>query len=286
MAPPRSPRSPNPCTPRPGNAWPVCASPMTGSKPCSRCCASSGCCPAASPTVTYENTSNRSSDVLRGPSAAGREPTTCAGCDTTASSNESRTATATASPPRATVEPCSCPRRITGFCATDSPRSPQNQPAPQDSAPPTAPTKQLSMTYSHGPRSQHEQHSNLTHPQRQTRLKSSSSAVNVAFAPLVRCCQAEHTSRTAKEGFLRDRQDVPARLPHCPPAEAVQRIPRQRRAMIPPHKDTSSPSMCTSPSSSSCGDGDYGRRQQSCNGSGSGTVCLSPSNVPIKTSPP
>ena len=26
--------------------------------------------------------------------------------------------------------------------------------------------------------------------------------------------------------------------------------------------------------------------QQSCNGSGSGTVCLSPSNVPIKTSPP
>ena len=58
--------------------------------------------------------------------------------------------------------------------------------------------------------------------------------MNVAFAPLVRCCQAEHTSRTAKEGFLRDRQDVPARLPHCPPAEAVQRIPRQRRAMIPP----------------------------------------------------
>ena len=26
--------------------------------------------------------------------------------------------------------------------------------------------------------------------------------------------------------------------------------------------------------------------QQSCNGSGSGTVCLSPSNVSIKTSPP
>jgi len=26
--------------------------------------------------------------------------------------------------------------------------------------------------------------------------------------------------------------------------------------------------------------------QQSCNGSGSGTVCLSPGNVPIKTSPP
>ena len=26
--------------------------------------------------------------------------------------------------------------------------------------------------------------------------------------------------------------------------------------------------------------------QQSCNGSGSGTVCLSPSNVPIKSSPP
>jgi hypothetical protein len=26
--------------------------------------------------------------------------------------------------------------------------------------------------------------------------------------------------------------------------------------------------------------------QQSCNGSHSGTVCLSPSNVPIKTSPP
>jgi len=26
--------------------------------------------------------------------------------------------------------------------------------------------------------------------------------------------------------------------------------------------------------------------QQSCNGSGSGTVCLSPSHVPIKTSPP
>jgi len=54
--------------------------------------------------------------------------------------------------------------------------------------------------------------------------------VNVAFAPLVRCCQAEHTSRTAKEGFLRAREDGPARRPHCPPAEAVQ----QRRAMIPP----------------------------------------------------
>ena len=26
--------------------------------------------------------------------------------------------------------------------------------------------------------------------------------------------------------------------------------------------------------------------QQSCNGSGSGTVCLSPGNIPIKTSPP
>ena len=26
--------------------------------------------------------------------------------------------------------------------------------------------------------------------------------------------------------------------------------------------------------------------QQSCNGSGSGTVCLSPGNAPIKTSPP
>ena len=58
--------------------------------------------------------------------------------------------------------------------------------------------------------------------------------MNVAFAPLVRCCQAEHTSRTAKEGFLRDRQDVPAWLPHCHPAEAVQRIPQQRRAMVLP----------------------------------------------------
>jgi len=58
--------------------------------------------------------------------------------------------------------------------------------------------------------------------------------VNVALSPLFRRRQAEHASCTAKEGFLRDRQDVPARLPHCPPAEAVQRIPRQRRAMIPP----------------------------------------------------
>ena len=30
----------------------------------------------------------------------------------------------------------------------------------------------------------------------------------------------------------------------------------------------------------------FARDQQSCNGSGSGTVCLSPSHVPIKTSPP
>ena len=30
----------------------------------------------------------------------------------------------------------------------------------------------------------------------------------------------------------------------------------------------------------------FAAAQQSCNGSGSGTVCLSPSHVPIKTSPP
>ena len=30
----------------------------------------------------------------------------------------------------------------------------------------------------------------------------------------------------------------------------------------------------------------FATEQQSCNGSGSGTVCLSPGNVPIKTSPP
>ncbi len=30
----------------------------------------------------------------------------------------------------------------------------------------------------------------------------------------------------------------------------------------------------------------FAAAQQSCNGSGSGTVCLSPGNVPIKTSPP
>ena len=30
----------------------------------------------------------------------------------------------------------------------------------------------------------------------------------------------------------------------------------------------------------------FAAAQQSCNGSGSGTVCLSPDNVPIKTSPP
>jgi hypothetical protein len=101
--------------------------------------------------------------------------TTCAGCDTTATSNRSRTATATASPPRATVEPCSCPGRITAFSATDAPKSPHTQPAPQDSAPPTARTKQPSTTYSSVPGSPHEQDSNLTHPQRQTRIKSSSS---------------------------------------------------------------------------------------------------------------
>ena len=112
-------------------------------------------------------------DVLRGPSAAGREPTTCAGCDTTASSNGSRTATATASPPRATVEPCSCPGRITGFSATDSPKSPQTNQPRKTPAADRAYEAALDDLLT-GPRSPHEQHSNLTHPQRQTRLKSSS----------------------------------------------------------------------------------------------------------------
>ena len=51
--------------------------------------------------------------------------------------------------------------------------------SPQDSAPPTARTKQPSTTYSSVPGSPHEQDSNLTHPQRQTRLKSSTDTTQV-----------------------------------------------------------------------------------------------------------
>ena len=54
-----------------------------------------------------------------------------------------------------------------------------------------------------------------------SRISSSAAKLNMLRAP-------------PKKGFLRDRQDVPAWLPHCHPAEAVQRIPQQRRAMIPP----------------------------------------------------
>jgi hypothetical protein len=85
--------------------------------------------------------------------------------------------------------------------------------------------------------------------------------VNIAFAPIVRRCQAEDASCTAKEGFLRDRQEIPARFPHRPPTKAVQRIPQQRRAMMPPDQrhlialNVHEPVLVHR-----CGDRDYGRR--------------------------
>jgi hypothetical protein len=48
-------------------------------------------------------------------------------------------------------------------------------------------------------------------------------AVNLAFSPLVQSRQADHRPRTTEEGFGRDGEDVPARLPIRHPAEAVQR---------------------------------------------------------------
>jgi hypothetical protein len=48
-------------------------------------------------------------------------------------------------------------------------------------------------------------------------------AVNVAFSPFVQSRQAEHRAGTTEEGFGRDSEDVPARLPIRHPAEAVQR---------------------------------------------------------------
>ena len=64
-----------------------------------------------------------------------------------------------------------------------------------------------------------------------------------------------------REGLLRDRQDVPAWLPHNHPAEGAQRIPQQRRAMIPPHQrhlitlNVHKPVLVYL-----CDDGDNGRR--------------------------
>ena len=58
-----------------------------------------------------------------------RPPTTCGGCASTASSNASRTPTATRSPPPACATPCSSPAPTTGSCAPASPNS-ARQPRP------------------------------------------------------------------------------------------------------------------------------------------------------------
>jgi len=63
--------------------------------------------------------------------------------------------------------------------------------------------------------------------------------------------QAKYASRTSHEGLgSGDRQEVSARLPVRPPAEALQRSAHQRRSVIPPRQGQAVTPMCTRASSS------------------------------------
>jgi hypothetical protein len=87
------------------------------------------------------------------------------------------------------------------------------------------------------------------------------SAGDAAISPFVQRCQAEYATRTSHEGLGGNRQEVPARLPVGPPAEALQSGAQKRRSVIPPHQgQVVTVDVHQAVVVDRCGDGDDQRR--------------------------